>query len=236
MTAVEPTVVADRVAAVRDQVAEACARAGRSTDEVTIVAVTKTHPVEVVRAAVDAGLTDVGESYVQELLEKAASVGRDVRWHLVGRLQSNKARDVVGRVALVHAVDRLSLASELGKRARRAGVVQPVLVQVNVGDDPAKAGVGPDRALAFVGRVAEVPGLALAGLTTIPPLPPDGVDPVGAARPYFSALRGLRDRVRRDWPQVSELSMGMSADFVAAVEEGATMVRLGTALFGPRRQ
>ncbi|MDQ4129842.1 MAG: YggS family pyridoxal phosphate-dependent enzyme, partial [Actinomycetota bacterium] len=160
--------------------------------------------------------------------------GRVVNWHLVGRLQRNKARDVVGRAVLVHSLDRTSLANELSRRAEQAGVVQRVLVQVNVAGDPAKSGCSPERVVGLVNHVRSRPNLVIEGLMTMPPLPAPGDDPGEAARPYFGRLRELRDKVREECPEVTHLSMGMSGDFKAAIEEGATIVRLGTALFGPR--
>jgi pyridoxal phosphate enzyme (YggS family) len=230
----DPEELRHRREVVGGRVAAACRRVGRSPAAVTIVAVTKTHPPEVARAAVAAGLTDLAESHVQELLRKMRAVDH-ARWHLVGRLQRNKARDVVGRAVLVHALDRRSLADELSKRARRAGSVQRTLVQVNVGDDPAKGGCPPQQALDLIAYARDLPAVAVEGLTTIPPLPPREADPGEVARPHFARLRRLRDRARAEWPEVTHLSMGMSADFEVAVEEGATIVRLGTVMFGPRR-
>lgn len=227
------TDIGARIDDARSRIDRACARAGRDPRAVTLIAVTKTHPVGAIEAAVAAGVADIGESYVQELLDKEGDV-EGVRWHLVGRLQSNKAKDVVGRVVLIHSVDRPSLAQELSRRAADAGAVQRVLVQVNTGDDPAKAGVAVADGLDFVARVRSLPHLSVEGFTTIPPLPPPGEDHVTTARPCFERLRALRDAAEERWPEVTHLSMGMSADFEAAVEEGATMVRLGTALFGPR--
>lgn len=240
----------DRLRAVRKRVEDACERAGRRPGDVRIVAVAKTHPPAAVAAARSAGLTDVGENRVQEMLGKMAALDggtatrrdrshdRDtepcLRWHFVGRLQSNKARDVVGRTVLVHAVDRRSLGEELSKRAVAAQTVQRVLVQVNVGHDPAKAGCQPDDTGDLVGYLRGLDNLSVEGLTTIPPLPPEEVDQAEAARPHFAELRDIRDRLRDHWPEVRHLSMGMTADFEVAVEEGATILRLGRALFGPR--
>lgn len=229
----------ERLGAVRGRVSAACRRAGREPSSVSIVAVTKTHPPEVATAAIRAGLNHLGESRVQEMLAKMSALETTAdpapSWHLVGRLQSNKARDVVGRAVLVHSVDRRSLAEELSRRAGRAGVVQRVLIQVNVGDDPAKAGCRPDAALELIAAVRELDHLSVEGLMTIPPLPADDADQAEAARPHFATLRRLRDEARGRWPEVTHLSMGMSADFEVAVEEGATVIRLGTVLFGPRQ-
>jgi pyridoxal phosphate enzyme (YggS family) len=185
------------------------------------------------RAAVDAGLRDLGENRVEELLAKAERV-EGASWHLVGQLQRKKARDVIGRHLLVHSVDRRSLVETLSRRAEAEGALQRILIQVNVGDDPAKAGCQVDHALDLVAYARDLPYLTVEGLMTIPPLTPDGDDPNAAARPHFATLRALRDDARSRFPEVVHLSMGMSADLEAAVGEGATLVRLGSALFGAR--
>lgn len=224
---------AARIAEVRERIAAAAEAAGRRPSDVLLIGVTKTHPPEVARAAVAAGLVDLGENRVQELLAKEPLVP-GARWHLIGRLQRNKAKHVVGRQVLVHSVDRAALAQALSRRAAEAGVVQRVLVQVNVGDDPDKGGCELDETEGLVAYARDLPNLAVEGLMTMPPLPPPGVDPGTAARPLFALLREERDRLRSNFPEVVHLSMGMSADLEAAVAEGATMVRVGTALFGAR--
>jgi pyridoxal phosphate enzyme (YggS family) len=229
----ELAAVADRVAAVRRRIAAACETAGRRPADVLLIAVSKTHPPAAAEAVVDAGIADLGENRVRELVAKQDRV-EGARWHFVGQLQSRKARDVVGRQVLVHSVDRRSLADALSRRAAAAEVLQRVLVQVNVGDDPAKGGCDVDGTLDLVAYARALPNLAVEGLMTVPPLPPADVDQDEAARPHFATLRGLRDEARSRWPEVVHLSMGMSADLEAAVAEGATMVRIGTAIFGPR--
>ncbi|MBW3619338.1 MAG: YggS family pyridoxal phosphate-dependent enzyme [Actinobacteria bacterium] len=225
--------MAARVADVRRRIAEACGSAGRRPADVQLIAVSKTHPPAAAQAVVDAGVVDLGENRVAEFQAKAPHVD-GARWHFVGRLQSRKAKDLVGAHVLVHSVDRPSLADALSRRAEMAGAVQRILVQVNVGDDPAKGGCEVDGSLDLVAYARDLPNLAVEGLMTVPPLPPPGADQGEAARPHFATLRGLRDDARRRWPEVVHLSMGMSADLEAAVREGATMVRIGTALFGPR--
>jgi PLP dependent protein len=225
--------VATRLAAVQDRVARACARADRAPASVLIIGVTKTHPPALARAAVANGLLDLGENRVQELVAKQTCV-EGARWHLVGRLQRNKVRDVVGRQVLVHSLDRRRLADALSRRAEELGLIQRALVQVNVGDDPAKGGCHVDETLDLIAYARELPHLAVEGLMTIPPMPADDEDPGEAARVHFARLCALRDRARSRFPEVVHLSMGMSADLEAAVAEGATMIRVGTALFGPR--
>lgn len=229
----EATSAASRLATVQDRIRAACERAERPASSVVLVAVSKTHPPDAVREMLAAGVTEFGENRVRELLAKRDAVPQ-ARWHLVGRLQSKKARLVADRQILVHSLDRRSLADALSRRAHDAAAVQRVLVQVNIGDDPAKGGCPVDEALDLVAYARDLPNLAVEGLMTMPPMPPDDAG-VEATRPLFAELRELRDQARAQWPEVTHLSMGMSADLEVAVEEGATIVRVGTALFGPRK-
>lgn len=218
-----------RLAHVREVIAARQA-AGGWTHGVTIVAVTKTHPAEAVRAACDAGIGAVGENRVQEALAKQeAAAGVPVEWHLIGTLQRNKARHAAGRFALIHSVDRLDLATELGRRTAE-GARQPVLVQVNCSAEPQKGGVDPDALPALLDGIAGLGRLDLRGLMTMAPFTDDERE----QRPAFAMLRELRDAGQRAGHRLPELSMGMSGDYGAAVEEGATIVRLGTVLFGER--
>ena len=219
------------LAAVRGRIAAAAARAGRRSDEVALVAVTKGHSLETVREAAAAGLRDLGESRVQEALAKQrAWPDAPVRWHLIGHLQRNKAKLAVGRFVLIHSLDSLRLADALEGAAADAGVVQDVLVEVNVAREPQKSGALPEEAEALVRHAAGLPHLGVRGLMTIAPYdaPPE------VQHRVFRELRQLRDALATSSAELSVLSMGMSADFEAAVEEGATLVRLGTILFGER--
>jgi len=219
--------IAERWRAVRARVDAACVRAGRDPAEVTIVTVSKLQPASAVREAAAAGATDFGENYAQELAAKRADCG-DVRWHFIGRLQRNKAKLVAGQVALVHAVDSVELAAELGKRA---GGVQPVLIAVNLAAEATKGGVTAVDAPALARAIAGTAGVRLDGLMTMPP-PSD--DPE-ASRPYFDRLRALRDALQQSLGvSLPVLSMGMSGDFEVAIACGATHVRIGTAIFGAR--
>jgi pyridoxal phosphate enzyme (YggS family) len=195
-----------------------------------VIAVTKTHPPEAVRAAVEAGLTAVGENRVQEALSKQEAL-TDVRveWHLIGTLQRNKARHAVNRFALIHSVDNVALADELNRRAV-SGSRQPVLVQVNCSAEPQKGGVEPADLLPLLERIAPLERLELRGLMTMAELTADA----DVQRHAFRRLRELRDLAAGRGLALPELSMGMSGDYLVAVEEGATMVRLGTLLFGER--
>jgi hypothetical protein len=220
--------IAERLATIERRIGEAARRAGRDPKAVTLIAVAKTHPPEMVQAAFAAGARAFGENYVQELRAKQealAALGPDLRWHLIGHLQKNKAKDVVGRVALIHGVDDAALADTLGGRAARAGVVQDVLIEVNVGGEASKAGVEPAALPGLVDHVRATPGLRLRGLMCIPPPPPVPEANRGAFRSLAALARAHG---------LGELSMGMSDDFEVAVEEGATLVRVGTAIFGPR--
>jgi len=218
-----------RLAMVREIVARHQAIAGW-THAVRIVAVTKTHPPAAVRAAVAAGLGDIGENRVQEALEKRAALNDvAVDWHLIGTLQRNKARLAVGRFALIHSVDRVELATELARRAA-PGSRQAILVQVNCSGEPQKGGVEPDGLPALLEVLRPLTGIDVRGLMTMSALTEDQAE----QRRAFRLLRDLRDAAERSGYRLPELSMGMSGDYPVAVEEGATMIRLGTVLFGER--
>lgn len=220
----------ERLAHVRAEIARRQGAAGRA-HPVTIVAVTKGFGPDAVAAALAAGLADVGENRVQEALEKIATpVGQRATWHLIGHLQRNKAKLVAGRFALVHSLDSVALADELDRRAAAHAVTQRVLVQVNVAGETQKDGCAPAEAPALARHVAALPHLALEGLMTIAPF----TDAADVQRRTFRALRLLRDALQEEGLWLPTLSMGMSADYALAVEEGATVIRLGTGLFGPR--
>jgi len=220
------------LAAVRQRIAAACARADRDPGSVRLVAVTKTVPATRVLEALAAGQDLFGENRVQEALAKIPEVGPGAHWHLVGHLQKNKAKHAVGAFALIHSVDDLDLAREIAKRAATAGVVQPVLVQVNLSLEGTKTGAEPAAAIALVEAVHALSNVEVRGLMTIPP---PAEDPE-SSRPWFRRLRDLRDdAAKRTGLALTELSMGMTDDFEVAIEEGATIVRIGRAIFGERR-
>jgi pyridoxal phosphate enzyme (YggS family) len=210
----DPAAIAARLAAVR----------GRLPASVTLVAVSKTQPTEAIRAAHAAGQRHFGENYAQEWRQKADALADlpDLTWHFVGGLQTNKVKYLAPRAAWIHTLDREELARELSKRYAAAGATARLLVEVNLGGEAQKSGCPPERVEPLVALARGLPGLEVAGLMCIPP-------PSEPPRPHFARLRALRDRLG-----LRELSMGMSADWVEAVEEGATLVRLGTALFGAR--
>ncbi len=222
--------VAQRLADVDRRLADACARAGRSRQSVTLVAVAKTFPVHRVQEAVAAGATDIAENRAQDLKEKAMVLREGVRWHFVGHLQTNKVRYVVGTAVLIHSVDRYALAEAISRRAGALGIDQDVLVEVNIGGERTKSGMDPGRAVRFATEVDRLEGVNVRGLMT---LPPRTEDPAGA-RPYFRALAELGAEVADALDGAGELSMGMTRDFEVAVEEGSTLVRVGEAIFGPR--
>jgi hypothetical protein len=219
----------ERLAQVRAEIARRQA-AGGWTHDVTIVAVTKGFGPDAVAAALAAGLVDIGESRVQEALDKMAQVAAAAaRWHLIGHLQRNKAKLVPGRFALVHSVDSLELAEELNRRAREP---VRVLLQVNVARELQKSGCAPDAAPGLARQIAGLGALKLEGLMTLAPL----TDDEDVQRRTFRSLRALRDTIKEEGVWLPTLSMGMSADYATAVAEGATVIRLGTVLFGPREK
>jgi pyridoxal phosphate enzyme (YggS family) len=224
--------IRDRLAELRERIASAAERSGRHSNDITLVGVAKTFPAEAVRDAIAAGLGDIGENRVQEAEMKIAAVGRDAaRWHLVGHLQSNKAARAVALFDRIHGVDGFELAEALSRRSVAAGKVLAAMVQVNASREPSKHGVAPEALEALLERIRGLPGLALDGLMTIGPLGADASE----TRRCFARLRELRDAAeRRLGVRLTELSMGMSGDFEIAIEEGGTMVRIGTALFGER--
>ena len=214
----------------RDRIAAAAARSGRTSGAVRLVAVTKTVGPETIRALVAAGQTDVGENRPQQLRDRAAALaGLGVAWHMIGHLQRNKVRYAVPACAMIHSVDSLRLAEEIGRRALAAGGRATCLLEVNSGEAQ-KSGVDPAQAPAMAAQAAAVDGIDLAGLMTMAPL----VDDPETVRPVFARLRELLERVNREAPlpqPLTQLSMGMTQDYEVAVEEGATIVRVGTALF-----
>jgi pyridoxal phosphate enzyme (YggS family) len=217
--------------AVQQRIEAACARAGREPGSVTLVAVTKSQPPEAVCAAAALGLSLFGENKVQEAKAKIPLCPGRVRWHMVGHLQTNKCRDAVGLFEMVQSVDSLHLAEELNQRAEQAAKTMPVLLEVSAVGEASKFGCRPDQLLADLGRINALPRLEIQGLMTVPPwaLDPEKV------RPVFRQVRELKQRCEQFLgAPLPHLSMGMTGDFEVAIEEGATMVRIGTALFGAR--
>jgi pyridoxal phosphate enzyme (YggS family) len=222
--------IADNLAGVLDSIARAARRAGRDPQRIKLVAVSKLQPAVKIREAYAAGCRDFGENYGQELLAKAAELGPScaLRWHHIGHLQRNKVKQLVGRVALFHGVDRSELGEEIERRSAARGCVTDVLAQVNIADEESKSGCHPTELPALVAALRACPHVRLRGLMTMPP----AVSDAEHVRPHFVALRELCDRLVG--AEDAELSMGMSQDYEVAVEEGATLVRVGTAIFGER--
>lgn len=222
--------VEEQVAAVRARIAAACGRAGREASEVVLIGVSKYQPVAVVQPVVDAGVTILGESRVQEAHEKLPQLTGVAEAHLIGRLQRNKARAAVALFDLIHAVDRLPLAEAIARAAAGAGKPQRILLQVNIGREAQKGGVSPDRLAALWAATAALPELVVEGIMAVPPYNPDPE----AARPYFRAAARLAKELEGRAGRPLRLSLGMSLDFEVAIEEGAHWIRVGTALFGER--
>jgi PLP dependent protein len=226
--------VADNIRLVRQAIAEAASRSGRPASAIRLMAVTKTVDDERIGEAIRAGVEIIGENYVQEAKRKIEKMGKPGEWHLIGPLQTNKAKYAVHLFDMIHSLDRRELAAELDRRARAAGRVMPVLIEANVGGEETKSGVPLSDALDLVRAVAPLENLSIQGLMTMPPW----FDDPEEARPYFRALRELRDRIAAEAiPRVEmrELSMGMSGDYTVAIEEGATIVRIGRGIFGERK-
>lgn len=224
----------DRLEQVKARIKKTAANCNRPVDAIRLIAVSKTIPAEIVKEAIEAGVTDLGENYIQEAREKVNTLATyPVNWHFIGHLQSNKAKYAVRLFDLIHSVDSLKLARELNKYAQKNDKIQSILVQVNVAKEESKSGVYVENTIELLKDISQLANISVKGLMTMPPYfnAPEKV------RPFFAALRELRNRVRAQGiPNIAmdELSMGMTGDFEAAIQEGATMVRIGTAIFGER--
>jgi pyridoxal phosphate enzyme (YggS family) len=228
--------VAENLAEVQQRIADAARRVGRMPQEVTLVAVSKTKPMSLVQAAYAAGQRDFGENRVEELVEKVAEARElglaEMRWHLIGTIQSRKSSQAIGPFVLIHSVDRMKIARRLSRDAQAADRTMPVLLEVNVSGEASKHGFDPENISALVPALQELPGIRVEGLMSMAPLVEDAEE----VRPVFRNLRLLQERLQGSYPSMSwrHLSMGMTNDFEVAVEEGATIVRVGTAIFGKR--
>lgn len=226
--------IKDRVTRIRSRIEETALHCGRHPGDIRLVAVGKTHPVDTIQAAISAGVTIVGENYVQEARTKFDALAQQpVHWHFIGHLQTNKAKYAVRMFDLIHTVDSLKLALEIDRQAKKSGKVQDVLIQVNLPGEATKSGVASQETPTLARQLSPVENIKVRGLMTIPPF----FDDPDRARPYFAALRDLRDHLRAlaiPDIEMDELSMGMTGDFETAIEEGATIVRIGTAIFGER--
>jgi pyridoxal phosphate enzyme (YggS family) len=223
--------IAENLERVREQIAQAAAKAGRNVDEVELVAISKTHDAAKVREAVEAGQTLFGESRVQEARIKIPELPSNLRWHFVGHLQKNKIRHALPLFELIHSIDSLALAQEINRIAEEDGLHPRVLLELNVAGEGSKFGFKPETLRAEMESLLALPRLSILGLMTIPPL----AEEAAASRKYFVQLREERDRLQTEFHvDLAQLSMGMTQDFAVAVEEGATLVRVGTAIFGER--
>ena len=228
------TDIVSNIMGIRQRMAAAAERCGRNHEDIKLMAVSKTVPPERVHEAIKAGITWFGENYVQEAREKIPAVGQNVSWHMIGHLQTNKVKYVVHLFDWIHSVDRIELAKELDKRAAQNQRTLKVLLEVNVSGEVSKNGVEPSRVPELVRQISLMPNLDVQGLMTMPPFFENPED----ARPYFIALRELRDKIASEnipGIQMKELSMGMTGDFEVAIEEGATIIRVGRAIFGERQ-
>src|SRR5882762_2836896 len=223
--------IAENLERVREQITQAAARAGHAVNDIELVAITKTHPTEKVREAVEAGHTVFGESRVQEARAKIPDLPSNLRWHFVGHLQKNKIRHALPLFEMIHSVDSLALAEDVNRIAEEDGLHPRVLLEVNVAGEGSKFGFDPEKLRAEMESLLALPRLSILGLMCIPPV----AEEAEASRKYFVALRELRDRVQTEFHvDLAQLSMGMTQDYAVAVEEGATLVRVGTAIFGER--
>lgn len=225
--------VKENLKLVEDKICQACARCGRNRDEVTLIAVSKTKPVEMIEEAMESGIRVFGENKVQEIIQKEQLLPKDIDWHLIGHLQRNKVRQIAGKTAMIHSVDSLRLALQIQKEYEKIGEVAQILVEVNVAGEESKFGVLPEETEDLIRQIAVMPNIKVCGLMTIAPF----VEQAELNRVHFQNLRKLLVDINAkniDNISMSELSMGMSGDYEVAIEEGATFVRVGTAIFGNR--
>lgn len=225
--------VQENLKEVEEKIQAACDRSGRKREDVTLIAVSKTKPVSMIEEAMEEGIIDFGENKPQELRDKYEVLPKDLRWHMIGNLQRNKVKYVVGRAVMIHSVGSLELAETIDKEAEKHGLIMPVLLEVNVAKEASKGGIMPEDTVHFAGEAAKFPHLQVKGLMTIAPIVKDPEE----NRPVFRELKNLAVDIETkniDNVSMSELSMGMTQDYEVAIEEGATFVRVGTGIFGER--
>ena len=223
----------DALIEVENNILDACERSGRNTEEVTLIAVSKTKPVEMLQEVYNEGIRDFGENYVQELADKIEIMPKDIRWHMIGHLQRNKVKYLVGKVACIHSVDSLRLAEVINERSIKLGVVTKIMAEVNIAGEESKFGFTRDEVFDFAEKVSTMEGVKLVGLMTSAPYVNDPEE----NRQYFREMKSLSVDINEkniNNINITELSMGMTNDYIVAVEEGATHVRVGTAIFGAR--
>jgi len=225
--------IAENLSRIKGNIAEAALRSGRNPEDVKLIGVTKTIDVERIRALIDLGVNDLGENRPQELDEKYRYLGGGPRWHMIGHLQTNKVKQIIDKTVLIHSVDSLRLAEEINRRAGEAGLVKDILAEINIASEPSKYGVNPDDTSEFVGKLVNLTNINVRGLMCIAPY----VDEPGKNRIYFAKMRQIFIDIKNKYvhnTDILDLSMGMTNDYEIAVEEGATMVRIGTGIFGSR--
>lgn len=225
--------IKDNVAEVESRIQAACDRSGRKRDEVTLIAVSKTKPVSDIYRVMETGIKDYGENKVQELCDKIEIITEPLKWHMIGHLQRNKVKYIVDKVCLIHSVDSLRLAEQISREAIKKGVEVDILIEVNVAEETTKFGLSTEEVIQLVTDVSKLPGIHVKGLMTVAPFTDDPED----NRPYFRNLKQLAVDIAEkniDNVTMSQLSMGMTGDYEVAIEEGATMVRVGTGIFGAR--
>lgn len=224
--------VKDRYEIVLENIKKACERSGRNPEDITLISVTKTHGAELINEAIDAGAKDIGENKAQELCNKYDDV-KPVRWHFIGHLQTNKVKTIIDKVVMIHSVDSDKLASEIDKRAKSSGVIMDILVEINIGMEDSKSGATEEEARDLIKKIRdEYQNLSVRGLMCVPPI----TDNPENSRKYFKKLKDIFDSIKElsGDENFDTLSMGMSGDYEVAIEEGATVVRVGTAIFGAR--
>jgi len=228
------TSIVENLQNVRERVAEAAQKAGRKPEDIQIIAVTKTVDIPQIEEVIGAGITAIGENRVQEVMRKYPLLQEKVDWHLIGHLQTNKVKYIIDKVCLIHSVESIPLAQEISKRAGQKGIVMPILVQVNVAEEETKFGLKVEEVIPFIREIAKLDGLKVEGLMTMAPFVENPED----ARPVFRELRILAEKIKQEaipGVEMKHLSMGMTNDYQVAVEEGATLIRVGTGIFGKRK-
>ena len=219
---------------VEENIAAACRKAGRDRSEVTLIAVSKTKPADMLQTVYDQNIREFGENTVQEMCEKMEVLPKDIHWHMIGHLQTNKVKYIVGKTALIHSVDSLHLAKEIEKQATKNNVIVPILIEVNIAEEESKFGIHREETIALVREIAQMEHVHIRGLMTIAPYVENPED----NRPYFREIRQLSVDIKQeniDNVNMDVLSMGMTGDYMVAIEEGATIVRVGTGIFGERQ-
>lgn len=227
------TYIQENLREVKDRIAHAAIRSGRQPEDITLIAVTKTLPVDVINAAIGFGVADIGENKVQEVTDKYEQVMGGPKWHLIGHLQTNKVKYIIDKVALIHSVDSFRLAEEISKRAEKAGLIMDILVQINVAEESTKFGLSVEEVTELVEAISVLPGIRIKGLMTIAPF----IDDEAELRKYFAQMKEIFETLKKTMynkADMTYLSMGMTNDYELAIEEGANMVRIGTGLFGAR--